>query len=345
MATPGVQSKSQAQSKNKLPLDEKLLLKIHNLMVKSRALEERLIKIYKSGDAFFWIGGPGEEAFGVPLGLLVNKGQGPEYDWLHLHYRCSPTLVAMGMPLIDSIRLIMNRATDVSTGGRNFANHYCYPEWNVAPVTSPIEVQYSIAVGTAHVQSRSSGNGVTIVTGGDAGSAEGDFASCLIWSTRPKKELPMLITVQNNGWGISTNYESQHGESSIAQRGVAFGMKTMKINGNDPVESYLKIQEALEYIRKNKKPILMEAMVSRLYGHSSADGANKRDVPCCLEEFEKKLLNWGIITRSEIDQIKSQYESEAQQAMIQARTEPAPLGNTIWDHVYFKNENANWREF
>ena len=45
-------------------------------MVKSRALEERLIKIYKSGDAFFWIGGPGEEAFGVPLGLLVNKGQG-----------------------------------------------------------------------------------------------------------------------------------------------------------------------------------------------------------------------------------------------------------------------------
>ena len=80
----------------------------------------------------------------------------------------------MGMPLIDSIRLIMNRATDVSTG-ENFANHYCYPEWNVAPVTSPIEVQYSIAVGTAHVQSRSSGNGVTIVTGGDAGSAEGRF--------------------------------------------------------------------------------------------------------------------------------------------------------------------------
>lgn len=101
-------------------LPKKLLLKIHNLMLKSRVLEERLIKIYKTGEAYFWIGGPGEEAFGVALGLLTKKGQGPEYDWLHLHYRCTPTLTALGMPMIDSIRLIMNKATDPSTGEETF---------------------------------------------------------------------------------------------------------------------------------------------------------------------------------------------------------------------------------
>ena len=116
--------------------DKSLLLKMHDLMVKSRVLEERLIQIYKMGEAFFWIGGPGEEAFGVPLGLHVNKGHGLDHDFLHLHYRCTPTLVAMGMPMIDGIRLIMNRATDRCTGGRNFSGHYCYPEWNVVPVTS-----------------------------------------------------------------------------------------------------------------------------------------------------------------------------------------------------------------
>ena len=100
-----------------LPLSKDLLVRMHSLMAKSRVLEERLIKIYKAGDAYFWIGAPGEEAWGVPLGLLTHKGQGPEYDYLHMHYRATPTMVALGMPMIDSIRLIMNRATDTSTGG------------------------------------------------------------------------------------------------------------------------------------------------------------------------------------------------------------------------------------
>ena len=85
-------------------------------MVKSRILEERLIKVYKTGDAFFWIGGPGEEAFGVPLGLLVKKGHGPKFDMLHMYHRATPTLVAMGMSMEDSLCLMMNRATDPSTG-------------------------------------------------------------------------------------------------------------------------------------------------------------------------------------------------------------------------------------
>lgn len=208
--------------KTKFHLPKNQLLNLYDLMLQSRILEERLIKIYKSGEAFFWIGAPGEEAFGVALGSLVQKGQGLQYDYLHLHYRATPTLVAMGMPMVDSIRLIMNRATDRCTGGRNFSNHYCFPEWNVVPVSSPIEVQYLQALGTARVQQRRKSKGITIVTGGDAGSAEGDFASCLIWATRKGKELPMLITVQNNRWGISTSYDEQHGEEFVADRGKAF---------------------------------------------------------------------------------------------------------------------------
>src|SRR6185312_16628065 len=118
--------KKPVKNKKPLALPKELLLRMLDLMIKSRVLEERLIKIYKAGEAYFWIGGPGEEAFGVPLGLLANKGRGHNHDYLHLHYRCSPTLVAMGMPMIDSIRIMMNRATDTSTGGKNFSSHYCY---------------------------------------------------------------------------------------------------------------------------------------------------------------------------------------------------------------------------
>jgi 2-oxoisovalerate dehydrogenase E1 component alpha subunit len=329
-----------------LPLPKELLTHIHSLMVKSRVLEERLIKIYKAGDAYFWIGAPGEEAFGVPLGLLVHKGQGPQYDYLHMHYRATPTMVAMGMPMIDSIRLIMNRATDPCTGGRNFCNHYCFPQWNVVPVSSPIEVQYGTAMGTAHVQKRhAKSRAISIVTGGDAGTAEGDFASCLIWSSRPGNELPVLITVQNNLWGISTDYQSQHGETSIADRGKAFNMRTAVINGNDPIETYKALESEMAYIRKTRKPVLLEARVSRLYGHSSATGANLIPEEDCLLKFEKYLLQNDVLTEAQLKSIWAEYEKEARDAQEIVRLEPAPSPDSVWENFYAGNENGDWRKF
>ncbi len=330
-------------------LDKQLVLRILDLMVKSRVLEERLIKVYKTGDAYFWIGAPGEEAFGVPLGLLVNKGQGPAYDDLHLHSRGTPTLTAMGMPMIDSIRLIMNRATDPSTGGRNFANHYCFPKWNVVPVGSPIEVQYGMAVGTAIAQRRrkmkKEESGVSIVTGGDAGSAEADFASCMIWSSRPEAELPVYMTVQNNKWGISTSFDSQHGEKHVSDRGKAFGIRTNVIDGNDPIESYFAISQDLEYIRKHTKPVLTEFMVSRLYGHSSASGANRENYECPIERFEKRLVDSKYISTAVVKQLWQQYDEESRVAAEIVRAEAVPTAESIWDHIYLGSENADWRKF
>ena len=63
---------------NRLPRER--CLEIHRIMVRTRAMEERMIKMSKSGEGYFWIGGPGEEAFNACLGLQVKKGQGPAYD-------------------------------------------------------------------------------------------------------------------------------------------------------------------------------------------------------------------------------------------------------------------------
>jgi len=173
-------------------------------MVKTRTAEERCIQMFKTADGWFWIGAPGEEAFGVPLGLQVKKGEGLDHDYLHLHYRSSPILLAMGAEPIDMIRQMAGKATDPYSQGRNFVNHFAIKKWNVVPMSPVIEVQYSIATGTALAQKRHGGDGITIVNGGDAGTHEGDFATCMIWSTRPKQELPVLILVMNNGYGIST---------------------------------------------------------------------------------------------------------------------------------------------
>jgi 2-oxoisovalerate dehydrogenase E1 component alpha subunit len=338
-------AKSAVKKSKGLGLPDDLCRRILDDMIKSRVLEERLIKIYKAGESYFWIGAPGEEAWGVPLGLHVRKGQGHNYDYLHLHYRCTPTLIAMGMPIIDSVRIMMNRATDTSTGGKNFSNHYCYPEWNVVPVSSPIEVQYSMAIGTAWAQRRERAKGITIITGGDAGTAEGDFASCLVWASRKGQELPMLITVQNNKWGISTSFEGQHGETNIADRGKAFNMRTAVINGNDPIETYTRLQEEMAYIRKTGKPVLLEAHVSRLFGHSSASGANPIAEEDCLKTFSNILLKNDVISEIEIRDMHNKYETEARDAQEKVRAEPEPNREDVWKHIYAGSENADWRKF
>ncbi len=318
-----------------LPLDRELLVRMHDLMVKARVLEERLIQMYKQGHGYFWIGGPGEEAFNVPLGLLMKKGQGPAYDYLHAHYRQSATMMALGEDPVGAMRQMKNVASDPYSGGRNFAGHFSKREWNIAPVSSPIEVQYAMAPGTALVQKRHGGDGITIVTGGDAGTAEGDFASCLVWSSRKGNELPVLIIVTNNKWGISTSAEGQHGETNVADRGKAFNMRTKTIDGNDPINSYLELQEAMEYVRKERKPFLLEAVVSRLYGHSSASGANMvGNEQDCLTVFEQRLEKQGILTRKEMDDLRNRYTEDMAAMARQVIQEPLPAPETIWNHIY-----------
>jgi 2-oxoisovalerate dehydrogenase E1 component alpha subunit len=320
-------------------LSPDLLLQMHSLMVRARVLEERLIQMYKQGDGYFWIGGPGEEAFNVPLGLLVHKGQGPQYDYCHFHYRQSGTLLAMGTDPADAMRQMKNTATDPYSGGRNFVGHFSIREWNVVPVSSPIEVQYSMAPGTAIANKRAGGRGITIVTGGDAGTAEGDFSTCLIWSSRPANPLPVLMIVTNNKWGISTHYQGQHGEKRISDRGKAFGIESKTIDGNDPAVAYRELSAAMEYVRTERKPFLLEAVVSRLYGHSSASGANRlNDEADCIVGFERRLEERGLLTRQQMDELRAKFAAELLAAHKQVKEEPQPDPKSIHDHVFSERD-------
>lgn len=320
-------------------LSQDKLLAIHELMLEGRVLEERLIRMQRQGQGYFWIGGPGEEAFNTALGLLVKKGEGLDYDYLHLHYRSSATLLAMGAPSIDALRQMHNTATDPYSQGRNFVGHFSKRAWNVVPITSPIEVQYSVAIGTALAQrrhaERGGGDGITIVQGGDAGTAEGDFASCLVWSSRPGAELPILIIVTNNEWGISTPASEQHGEERIADRGKPFRMKTMTCDGNDPEAAWAALEEAIAYVRKERRPLLLEAAVSRLYGHSSSSGSNYvSSEPDCLVTLEAKLIDRGWRTRAQCDQMRAEIEAKMAAWYKQVLEEPHPRAEDIHKYTF-----------
>lgn len=315
-------------------LPAELCLQIHRHMVRARTMEERMIKMSKSGEGYFWLGGPGEEAFNVPLGLLIKKGMGPDFDFIHFHYRNSAAMVAMGMPLEDSLRQMAMTATDPFSFGRNFPGHFCVKEWNIPPVTSVVGIQWTKAIGTAHVQKRHGGDGITIVIGGDAGTHEGDFQTCLVWGSRPGHELPLLMIVSNNHWGISTPEESLHAEKHISDRGRPFGIPGAVVDGNDPVASWFALQKGLEYCRSQRKPYLIEAQVSRLYGHSSSSGAPRSNDPDCVAIFEKRLTAAGLLDSAAIEQVHAEARAEIERAVDVVLKEPRPRPEDVEKHTY-----------
>ena len=319
--------------------DKAFSVEFYRLMVRTRVLEERLIKMVRMGDGFFWIGGPGEEAFSVTLGLLVDKGEGLAHDFLHLHYRSNGVLLAMGEPMVSFVRQMKNTATDPFSGGRNFVSHIAKKEWNVMPVTSTIETQYLVALGTARAQRRERlagrKSGITVVVGGDAGTAEGDFASCLVWSSRPNEELPLLMIVTNNGYGISTPAATQHGERNIADRAKAFQIQSSVTDGNNPEKVYSSLMTAMDYIRETGRPYLLELATSRLYGHSSSSGANRVTHEVCpIDQFEKAMIKKGWLAEDEAKAIFEEANQESIRATEQARQESWPDASTVLDHTF-----------
>jgi 2-oxoisovalerate dehydrogenase E1 component alpha subunit len=192
-----------------------------------------------------------------------------------------------------------------------------------------------MAPGTALVQKRLGGDGITIVTGGDAGTAEGDFASCMVWSTRPGNELPVLMVVGNNGWGISTSACSQHGERHIIDRGAAFGIPGEVVNGNDPILSWHALERALAYVRRHRRPFMLEAMVSRLYGHSSSSGALRvKDEPDPIELFEARLFEAGVLDPAGAELVHEEAALEVEAALEEVLDEPQPTPEDIETFTY-----------
>jgi 2-oxoisovalerate dehydrogenase E1 component alpha subunit len=154
----------------------------------------------------------------------------------------------------------------------------------------------------------------------------------------------MLMIVTNNKYGISTPWEGQHGEKFVADRGKAFGIKTNVINGNDVWEAWEGLESAIDYVRTERKPMLLEVAVSRLYGHSSASGAPRWNELDCIDVFEEKLIKQKVMTKDECKSVHEKMLAKITEAYKQVQKEPFPTPDSIYDHVWADNNGDNGRD-
>ncbi len=147
--------------------------------------------------------------------------------------------------------------------------------------------------------------------------------------------MPVLIVVQNNGWGISTPAGEVHAEKRIIDRGKAFGIPGEVVDGNDPIASWHAIRRAMTWCRVERRPFLLESRVSRLYGHSSSSGAIRvKGEPDCIDLFEHKLVESGVADQESLDRVHEEARIEAEEALEQALRKPKPAAEDVEKFTY-----------
>jgi 2-oxoisovalerate dehydrogenase E1 component len=216
----------------------------------------------------------GHDLAQVLLGMQLKDGDG-----VFGYYRSRPLLLALGVPLADALGSGMGLAGGYSDG-RDIGVVFNYPNPGGAPalpMCGGVGAQYTPAAGWAQaiaykqkVLGEGPADAISVVLGGDASCATGGFWSALTIATT--QQLPLLIYIEDNGYGISVPSDYQTPGKDIAANLASFsGLTIFNGDGTDPAEAVRLIDEAVSHVRTQRKPVLLRLAVPRLEGHSAQD--------------------------------------------------------------------------
>ncbi len=304
--------------------DKKKLVEILKMMIRSRIIDNKAMRLLKQGKTFFHIAAEGHEAVQMAIGLQLD----PKKDWLFPYYRDLGTVLMAGLTPEEVFLGTFAKATDPASGGRQLPVHWGMINAQLPSQSSPTGSQFLQAVGTALASRRKGIKNVSYVSSGEGTTSQGEFHEAVNWASREK--LPVLFVIQNNRYAISVPVEHQTAgkDGSVAEMMGGFhALYRKRIDGTDFFESYEHIKEAINYIKSGKGPALIEANVVRLQSHSSSDDQrkyrdhselekDKQEDP--IEKYLGRLKKGGIINDDDYKKIWKEISEEIDEASDRA---------------------------
>jgi 2-oxoisovalerate dehydrogenase E1 component len=216
----------------------------------------------------------GHDMAQVLLGMQLKDG-----DAACGYYRSRPMLLALGVGLDDALGSGMGLAGGYSDG-RDIGVVFNYPNPGGAhalPMCGGVGAQYTPAAGWAQaiaykreVLGEGPDDAIALVLGGDASAATGGFWSALTIATT--QELPLLMYIEDNGYGISVpSYYQTPGQDIAANLASFRGLTIFNGDGTEPEQAAKLIADSVAHVRERRAPALLRLTVPRLEGHSAQD--------------------------------------------------------------------------
>jgi 2-oxoisovalerate dehydrogenase E1 component len=290
----------------------------------------------------------GHDLAQVLLGLQLKDG-----DAACGYYRSRPLLLALGVPLADALGSGMGLAGGYSDG-RDIGVVFNYPNPGGAhalPMCGGVGAQYTPAAGWAQaidykakVLQEGPRDAIALVLGGDASCATGGFWSALTIATT--QQLPLLIYIEDNGYGISVPSDYQTPGKDIAANLASFrGLTIFSGDGTEAEQAAQLVHDAVDHVRSQRTPALLRLTVPRLEGHSYQDTQTYKSEDEVAEEWTRDPLPKlrGHCATMQIgdedwERLEQEVAWEVGAAVAEAQARGVSSPERVTDHVFFDGE-------
>ncbi len=304
------------------------LLQLYKNILTPRLIEEKMLILLRQGRIAKWFSGIGQEAISVGVATALSKD-----EFILPMHRNLGVFTTRGIPMNRLFCQFQGKPSGF-TQGRDRSFHFGTQEYNIVGMISHLGPQLGVADGIALGNKLREEKKVTVVFTGDGGASEGDFHESI--NTAAVWDLPVIFVVENNGYGLSTPSNEQFRCKSFADKAIGYGIEGITVDGNNVLKVYETVKNLAESIRENPRPVLLECVSFRMRGHEEASGT--KYVPKELfdvwgrkdpvNNFEKFLLDEGVLTEEIIDKIRLQIKQDIDAGLELAYAETLPAPNT-----------------
>jgi len=318
-----------------MAIENERLIWMLETMVRIRTFEERVSKEFKTGNVLGFVHlYIGEEA--VATGACANLRVD---DYITSTHRGHGHLIAKGGRTDRMMAELYGKETGYCKG-KGGSMHIADVEIGILGANGIVASGMPIATGAALSAKKRGTDQVVVCFFGDGAANNARFHEAINMGSAFR--LPVVYVVENNTFGQSTRTRTVMNIDSIASRAAAYGIPGVTVDGNDVLEVYETVGEAVGRARKGEGPTLIECLTYRWHGHTEGDPQayrtkdeveewKKKDP---IARFEKYLTLNGVLTESEINQIKQDMLEEMDEAVKFAQSSPLPAPEEALEDVF-----------
>jgi pyruvate dehydrogenase E1 component alpha subunit len=296
-------------------------------MMLIRRFEERAQEMYAKNK----VGGFLHLAIGEEATIVGAVRAMRDDDYLISTYRSHGHALARGADPKNVMAELFGRETGLSKG-RGGSMHMFDLERRFMGGYGIVGGNLPLAAGIALSSDYRGTDEVTVCVFGDGAANQGTFGETLNLAALWK--LPVVFMVTNNQFGMGTALERHSAQPDLHRRGEGFGVPGLRCDGMDVVDTHAVLREAIEKVRSDRRPLLVEALTYRFRGHSAADPEEYRTKEQ-VAEWRKRDPIPTFAERLELDKDDvDELDKAAVERIDEAVSSDFPPPESIYDHVY-----------